>query len=817
MKWSRCTSPAPGAVPAHWIRYAFLLLLLYPIGPARPGGMDTDPLQTAIRAVDIDSLLVTVRELSGEVATMVDGQSVVIQSRHRSQPGNHLAALYLAQRLKAYGLNPQIDAYGSSGENVVALQRGTLYPNRTFIICAHYDAMPAGLLSYGADDNASGVAGVLECARLLSALSLPYSVIYAFWDEEEAGLWGSRNYAFAAAVRGDSIQGVINLDMIAYDGNKDRVANVHVRPIAESIAVGERLLDINANYQIGLMLTLVNPGSSASDHASFWENSCSAAMLIEDMSRIKGANDFNPYYHSISDRIQVDGAMVFDLAYFRQCVQVSIGSLLSYALDAGPSNPVPLALEPELPVRTTLSWRPSQRAQYYWVQMATNPFFTQVVFENRSVTDTSWVPPRLGYHSLYNWRVKACNQTGSSSWSPGQEFSATGPSQYSLPLHAGWNLVSAPVAADDSALTFLLGDSSAAKFILRDGDGHIYAPALALAQRTVWNSGEGYWIHTSQGGRLDFSGYEINTAPAPLALSPGWHILPYWHRDSLAVDEALQSISHHLILLKDESGRVFWPAQGIDQIGYLETGKAYQAYVAAQDTLCLPVNQLALGESIREIERTGCSHYQPIAHTGANAIILFDAPDLQNGDEVAVWAGGRLSVGAGIVHQGKALLVIWGDDISTPGVVDGALMGEPLHFTVWKQSTLREQAVLLDHVYNGLTGAALSPAITFAADAVWHAQLPAAQEIPHSFNLAQNYPNPFNLATLLVYQVPQTSPIKLAIYNALGQEMTVLAEGEQRPGFYPVQFDASGWASGIYWAMLHHPHGRQTVKMLLVR
>lgn len=800
-------------------RCIWLLLLLIASAPleVRPDGRGSDPIQTAIQSVHIDTLLQSVRELSGEVATMVDGQSVVIQSRHRSQPGNHLAALYLVQRLKNYGLTPQIDAYGSSGENVVALQRGTLYPNRTFIICAHYDAMPSGLLSHGADDNASGVAGVLECARLLSSLSLPYSVIYAFWDEEEAGLWGSRNYAFAATVRGDSIQGVINMDMIAYDGNKDKVANVHVRPIARSVAVGERLLDINANYQVGLMLKLINPGSSASDHASFWENSYSAAMLIEDMNRINGVNDFNPQYHSIYDRIQVNGAMVFDLTYFRQCVQVGIGSLLSYALDAGPSEAVTLATEPVLPVRTTLSWRPSQRAQSYWVQIATNPFFTQIAFEEKSLTGTSWVPPRLGYHFLYNWRVKACNQAGSSPWSPAQEFAAAGPSRYFLTLHAGWNLVSAPVAPDDSALTFLLGDSPAAKYILRDGDGHVYAPDLALAQRTVWNSGEGYWIHAGQGGRLDFNGYEINTAPAPLALSPGWHILPYWHSDSLAVDEALQSISQHLILLKDESGRVFWPAQDIDQIGYLETGKAYQAYVAAQDTLCLPVNHHALSQSIREKNRSDCSHYQPIANTGANAIMFLDAPDLQNGDEVAVWAGGRLLAGAGMVQQGKALLAIWGDDFSTPDVVDGAVTGETLHITVWKRSTQSEQAVLLEQVYNGLTGAVLSPAITFATDAVWRALLPAAQEIPHSFNLAQNFPNPFNHSTLLVYQVPQTSPIKLAIYNALGQEIIVLAEGEQRPGIYPVQFNASGWASGIYWAMLHHSQDRQAVKMLLVR
>ena len=67
----------------------------------------------------------------------------------------------------------------------------------------------------------SGTAGVLEAARLLSRYAFDYTIEYIFFDAEEAGLIGSKDYARNARARGDSILGVFNLDMIAWDSNGD--------------------------------------------------------------------------------------------------------------------------------------------------------------------------------------------------------------------------------------------------------------------------------------------------------------------------------------------------------------------------------------------------------------------------------------------------------------------------------------------------------------------------------------------------------------------------------------------------------------------
>jgi hypothetical protein len=106
--------------------------------------------------------------------------------------------------------------------------------------------------------------------------------------------------------------------------------------------------------------------------------------------------------------------------------------------------------------------------------------------------------------------------------------------------------------------------------------------------------------------------------------------------------------------------------------------------------------------------------------------------------------------------------------------------------------------------------------MVYRTDAVWRAKLQSIAGSPDSFTMMQNYPNPFNRSTLLFYQVPQTSKIRLVIYNTRGQEVVQLVDGVQHAGYYRQPLDAAQMPSGIYWAVLYYPGGRQTVKMLVM-
>ncbi|MDH3267645.1 MAG: M28 family peptidase, partial [Ignavibacteria bacterium] len=260
----------------------------------------TPTIQTIINQTNIDSLTYFVEELSGEVQTIIGGTPYTIVSRRYNHAGNDMAANYIKQKLESYGFPTYDQTFGTGGgRNVYAVQLGTQYPNKKYIICAHYDDFTySGTVVPGADDNASGTAAVLEAARIFRNYNSKYTLIYALWDEEERGLYGSTYYAQQAALAGDSIMGVINLDMIAYDSNSDNIAEIHTRPIANSITLKDEMLSINTLYNIGLTLQTINPGATYSDHASFWYNNFGAILLIEY------DYDFNPYYHSASDLIQ---------------------------------------------------------------------------------------------------------------------------------------------------------------------------------------------------------------------------------------------------------------------------------------------------------------------------------------------------------------------------------------------------------------------------------------------------------------------------------------------------------------------------------
>ena len=121
----------------------------------------------------------------------------------------------------------------------------------------------------------------------------------------------------------DVIHAVINLDMIAWDGDEDMVVEIHSSFDANSNVLSDYIVVVNDLYDLLLMPTIEIPGTSASDHSRFWNNDYSAVLLIEEFY----GGDFNPYYHTEEDRIAI-----LNMPYFHEMTKLSIGSLASLAV-----------------------------------------------------------------------------------------------------------------------------------------------------------------------------------------------------------------------------------------------------------------------------------------------------------------------------------------------------------------------------------------------------------------------------------------------------------------------------------------------------
>jgi endoglucanase len=91
------------------------------------------------------------------------------------------------------------------------------------------------------------------------------------------------------------------------------------------------------------------------------------------------------------------------------------------------------------------------------------------------------------------------------------------------------------------------------------------------------------------------------------------------------------------------------------------------------------------------------------------------------------------------------------------------------------------------------------------------------ESIKHDYDLFQNYPNPFNASTIINYSLPQDGLIKLVIYNTLGIEISEVENGFKKAGIYSYNFDASKYASGVYYYVLKFENNFETKKMLLLK
>ncbi len=244
----------------------FLILLIgAAAAAASPDRPEWDP--------EVAGMIAEVNE-SELYATTYDLQS--FSTRAVGTNGNREAAEYLYERLDAIdGL--EVEYQGRDLKNVVATLPGSGEENDTFVVVgAHYDSTsPVPGNAPGATDNAAGVAIVLELARVMSNSSFNRTIAFAFWNAEETGRHGSRDYARRAAAEDREILLYLNYDSAAYDPENRSVLIVLADARAEGIA--REMTTFPALYGIDLA-PAPESGVPISDHVSFREQGYPVVM-----------------------------------------------------------------------------------------------------------------------------------------------------------------------------------------------------------------------------------------------------------------------------------------------------------------------------------------------------------------------------------------------------------------------------------------------------------------------------------------------------------------------------------------------------------
>ncbi len=268
--------------------------------------------------------------LSGEEPVTINGETFTILTRYSESMFNGdpdaRAYEFMISQLRQWGyvdnvtlfeqeFTPSIGEETSIWKNIIVVIPGSdpELRHEQVLLTAHLDSTSKANpeeRAPGADDNGSGVATLLEAARVFRDHTFRRTIKIVFFTGEEQGLHGSQAYVNEYRDDLGDILGIFNTDMFGYDGDNDRCFEIHVGRLEDSNQVGGCLADIAEWYALDLKFDyLVSEAIGASDHSTFWNAGVGAIEVLENFNThgFQGgcsSADKNPNYHSEMDLIK---------------------------------------------------------------------------------------------------------------------------------------------------------------------------------------------------------------------------------------------------------------------------------------------------------------------------------------------------------------------------------------------------------------------------------------------------------------------------------------------------------------------------------
>jgi Zn-dependent M28 family amino/carboxypeptidase len=299
------------------------------------------------KPIDIASILTGVdsSRLLGDLI-FLEGVRHRIAGAERLQDTKEFIEFHFKENHVATSFQPF--AYGNyQAHNVIGNMIGMENENSVYILGAHFDTVDD---SPGADDNASGLSGMLEAMRILSKYGFKKSIRFIGFDLEEEGLKGSAKYVESGLKPGETVEGMVDLEMIGYHTEEPNTQSVPlgfglifpdaVAKLEANEYRGDFILNVGGGISTGLAAAYGNvaaqyvpalkvvtlqppaliPDLARSDHASFWLKNIPAVMLTD------GADFRNPYYHTSNDTV---GTLNF--TFMHNVVQATVATIAGLA------------------------------------------------------------------------------------------------------------------------------------------------------------------------------------------------------------------------------------------------------------------------------------------------------------------------------------------------------------------------------------------------------------------------------------------------------------------------------------------------------
>ncbi|MDX9785045.1 MAG: M20/M25/M40 family metallo-hydrolase [Spirochaetia bacterium] len=774
------------------------------------------------------------------------------QTRYMYATNNLAVASWIRNEFERFGLT-DTELQDFTGPlsmeqyNVIATLPGTDTPDEYVVLGAHYDCIASGdpyVFAPGANDNASGVAALLEIARVMATTGFQpkCSIRFIAFAAEEHGMYGSWLYARQAREQNLILRLMINHDMIGYSNDPD-LWLLGIKPY--SGAENHSVLAFQQTQQYSTLEPFFGElDFTASDGYPFWAKGYPVVYFHE--------YEADPHYHTPQDTSdQINPVYCAEAIRASVATAAELSLLLSVPrdfslMDAGDGQQIDLSW--------SASTDPDVAAYHLYYHSQASPVFGPVV-----ETGTSCVVAGLSLGVEYTFELAAVDSLGNESyraiisgtpylipqtpanfsetpvpnaivlaWDANQESDLAG---YTLHRSNSADLLGSPVHnAPSQSTSYVDYDVSSQAgyyyYTLRatDQDGNSSAFTSTLSSRPVTldsgvlivdetqnSQGQGLYNISDAAcdscyamllGDLASSQFDVEAAASlPRLADLGVFSSILWHSNDMAINTYLADVSASLKAYLSYGGNILFSVMQPASILDGESGIGFA-------TGCLGI------ESV---------NFRPIASL-KYAIPESDGWPLVQVDSLKVPAYFNGHVNRMSVMQpvdGAQILYALGSDYANDqqqGQFNGQPVGLrqdygpgtsvtlsfPLYYMVTSQTYELVQHVLRD-VF-GETTAGEDPL-----------QRPSV-----SLSLDQNRPNPFNPSTLIAYSLPSAGRVRLEVYNLRGQLVNTLVDTDQLAGQHSAVWDgtdASGRsaASGLYLYRLSCGNQAVTRKMLLIK
>lgn len=291
---------------------------------------------TQLAAVSEDKIKAAVENLSG------------FHNRHSKSQYIDKVAEWLKDELIRIGYDNtdiKFHTYSERGfnlKNVICDKKGTT--GKIIFLCAHYDTIlnlnrnDATSRQPGANDNASGVASLLEIARLITNLDLKHSIRFAFFSGEEQGFWGSTHYSQYLKDNNVDLHVVLNMDMCAEPGYLPTLttANIDIDDGETGVDPDEAQSEASKNFGLSMKalaeaytgLSIEFDPIDASDYMPFEARGYVCIGAYDG-----AAKPNNTHYHSVTDILEN-----LDFSFLTSVTKMVLAFVVKEAVNLGPES-----------------------------------------------------------------------------------------------------------------------------------------------------------------------------------------------------------------------------------------------------------------------------------------------------------------------------------------------------------------------------------------------------------------------------------------------------------------------------------------------